>query len=221
VATSRSYNDGCGIAHALDLVGERWAMLVVRELLLGPKRYTDLQTDLPGISTNVLSDRLSELEQTGVVLRRRLPPPAASSVYELTSWGLELEPILTLLGRWGARSRSLPRDTPLSVSSLILSLGAHFDPASAQGLRASYELRLGEERFHAQVANGRIEVTRGNAGRPIATIEGDTLTLAGLIYRGRDLAEAVRRGEVSYDGDVSDVKRFLTLFSLPQPAPES
>jgi hypothetical protein len=136
------------------------------------------------------------------MMRRR---SKASSVYELTGWGQELQPILTLLGRWGARARSLPRDAQLSVSSLILSLRTHFDPAMAHGLRASYELLLGEERFHSEVANGRFKVTSGSAKRPNATIESDPVTLAGLIYRGRDLAEAAR-GHVSYDGDVAHVR---------------
>src|ERR671932_1050136 len=104
MATMRSYQDGCAVAHALDFVGERWALLVVRELLLGPKRFTDLRTGLPGVSPNVLAQRLRELEQAGVVRRRRLPPPAASQVYELTEWGVDLEPVLTALGRWGSRS---------------------------------------------------------------------------------------------------------------------
>src|SRR5450756_2718555 len=107
MAIMRSYHDACGMAHALDLVGERWALLVVRELVLGPKRYTDLRADLPGISTTVLAHRLDELEQTGVVRRRRLAPPAGSTVYELTDWGQELEPVIRQLGRWGARSPTL------------------------------------------------------------------------------------------------------------------
>src|SRR5215210_4462379 len=152
MATMRSYDDGCAAAHALDLVGERWALLVVRELLLGPKRFTDLRAGLPGTSPNVLAQRLRELEGVGVVRRRKLPPPAASRVYELTDWGLELEPVITRLGRWGARSPSRPRDAELGVDSLILSFQTMFDPQEAEGLGASYELRLGEESFRAEVA---------------------------------------------------------------------
>src|SRR5918997_5673996 len=106
MATMRTYCDGCAAAHALDLVGERWALLVVRELLLGPKRFTDLRAGLPSASPNVLAQRLRELEEAGVVRRRKLPPPAASRVYELTDWGMELEPVIIGLGRWGARSPS-------------------------------------------------------------------------------------------------------------------
>jgi DNA-binding HxlR family transcriptional regulator len=115
MATMRTYDDGCAAAHALDLVGERWALLVVRELLLGPKRFTDLRAGLPAVSSNVLSQRLRELEQAGVVRRRRLPPPAGSRVYELTDWGMELEPVIIRLGRWGPATphwASIPSSSP-------------------------------------------------------------------------------------------------------------
>src|ERR671913_2471372 len=150
----RSYDDGCAAAHALDLIGERWALLVVRELLLSPKRFTDLRAGLSNASPNILAQRLRELEQAGVVRRRELPPPAASRVYELTDWGMELEPVIVRLGRWGARSPSKPRDAALGVDSLILSCRTMFDPRAAEGLTASYELRLGEDRFPAQGADG-------------------------------------------------------------------
>src|SRR5918992_372648 len=155
MATLRTYCDGCAAAHALDLVGERWALLVVRELLLGPKRFTDLRAGLPNVSPNVLAQRLRELERAGVVRRRKLPPPAASRVYELTDWGLELEPVVVCLGRWGARSPSRPRDAELGVDSLVLSLRTMFDPRAAGDLEASYELRLGEDVFRAEVADDR------------------------------------------------------------------
>src|SRR3712207_6795803 len=136
----RKYDDGCAAAHALDLVGERWALLVVRELLLGPKRFTDLRAGLPNASPNVLAQRLRELERTGVVRRRKLPPPAASRVYELTEWGMELEPVIISLGRWGARSPLRPRDAAIGVDSIILALRTMFDPHAAEGIEASYEL---------------------------------------------------------------------------------
>ncbi len=214
----RSYCDGCAAAHALDLVGERWALLVVRELLLGPKRFTDLRAGLPNASPNVLAQRLRELEGAGVVRRRRLPPPAASRVYELTDWGMELEPVIIRLGRWGARSTSRPRDAGLGVDSLILSFRTMFDAQAAEGLNASYELRLGEDRFRAEVADGRFEVERGGAEEPDAIIETDPGTLAALVYEGRDLVEALRTGDLEIEGDESMVARFLSLFPLPEPA---
>jgi len=218
MGTKRSYDDGCAAAHALDLVGERWALLVVRELLLGPKRFTDLRAGLPGTSPNVLAQRLRELEGAGVVRRRKLPPPAASRIYELTEWGKDLEPVIISLGRWGVRSPSKPRDAELSVDSLILSFRTMFDPQRAGGLEANYELRLGEESFRAEVAEGRFEIERGVADRPDATVETDAGTLAALVYEGRKLAEALRSGEVKIEGDTELVARFLSLFPLPEPA---
>jgi DNA-binding HxlR family transcriptional regulator/putative sterol carrier protein len=214
----RTYCDGRAAAHALDLIGERWALLVVRELLLGPKRFTDLRAGLPGVSPNVLAQRLRELEQAGVVRRSKLPPPAASRVYKLTEWGKELEPVIISLGRWGARSPSRPRDAALGVDSLVLSLRTMFDPRAAEGLMASYELRLGEDRFRAEVADGRFEIARGGAERPDAIVETDPATLAALVYDGRPLAEALRSGHVKLEGDESVVERFLTLFPLPEPS---
>jgi len=218
MAGMRTYCDGCAAAHALDLVGERWALLVVRELLLGPKRFTDLRAGLPGVSPNVLAQRLRELEGVGVVQRRKLPPPAASRVYELTEWGKELEPVIVRLGRWGARSPFKPRDAVLGVDSLILSFRTMFDPLAAAGLKATYELRLGEDVFRAVVDEGRFEIVRGDAERPDAIIETDAGTLAALIYEGRELAEALRSGDVKSEGDEPMAERFLALFSLPEPA---
>ena len=129
----RTYDDGCAAAHALDLVGERWALLVVRELLLGPKRFTDLRAGT-AMSPNVLAQRLRELERAGVVRRRKLPPPAASRIYELTEWGLELEPVIISLGRWGALAPSKPCDAALGVDSLVLSFRTMFDARVAEGL---------------------------------------------------------------------------------------
>ena len=216
MTTGRTYGEACAAAHALDLIGERWALLVVRELLLGPKRFTDLRVGLPGVSPNVLTERLSGLERAGIVRRRKLPPPAASRVYELTDWGEALEPVIISLGRWGARSPLRPRDAALGVDSLVLSFRTMFDPRAADGLTASYELGLGEDRFRAEVADGHFEIARGVADRADATIETDPATLAALVYESRDLAEALRSGDVRIQGDESAVARFLTLFPLPE-----
>jgi len=212
----RTYDDACAAAHALDLIGERWALLVVRELLLGPKRFTDLRAGLPGASPNVLAQRLRELERARVVRRRKLPPPAASRVYELTEWGEELEPVIISLGRWGARSPSRPREAKLGIDSLILSFRTMFAPLAAEGLKASYELRLGEDRFRAEVADGRFEISRGEAEQPAAIIKSEAGTLSALVYGDRQLAEAVCSGDLQIEGDWSAVERFLALFSLPK-----
>ncbi|HWO48157.1 MAG TPA: helix-turn-helix domain-containing protein, partial [Solirubrobacterales bacterium] len=142
MSTKRSYGEACRFAHALDLVGERWALLVVRELLLGPKRFTDIRNGLPSASTNILAERLRELEQGGVIRKIKLPPPAGVSVYELTEWGRGLEPIAISLGAWALRSPSFPRDAPVGTDSVALALQTFFDPAAAEGLSARYELRL-------------------------------------------------------------------------------
>ncbi len=214
----RTYGDGCAIARALDLVGERWALLVVRELLLGPKRYTDLRSGLPNASPNVLSERLRELERAGIVRRRKLPPPAGSRVYELTDWGRGLEEIVISLGHWGARSPSPPGDAPVGVDSIILALRSRFDSGAAHGLSAGYELRLGEDRFRIDVADDQIEVARGGADRADATIDTDPGTLGAVLWGDRSLADAQRSGSLTIEGDRAAVERFLRLFPMPEPA---
>jgi DNA-binding HxlR family transcriptional regulator len=215
MATMRTYGDRCGVARALDLVGERWALLIVRELLLGPKRFTDLRAGLPHVSPDVLSQRLRELERDGIVLRRKLAPPAGSRVYELTGRGLELEPVVLSLGRWGSSAPFPPGEARLGVDSAILALRTLFDPSAADGLGASYELRFGDQRFHARVAEGRLEVARGSAEEPDATIETDTGTLSALLWHGRRLPEALRSGDIEIEGSRPVVERFLRLFPLP------
>jgi DNA-binding HxlR family transcriptional regulator len=217
MATRRTYGDGCGIAHALDLVGERWALLIVRELLLGPKRFTDLRGGLPNASPNVLAQRLRELEQALVVRRRKLPPPASSWVYELTEWGRELEPAVRAFGLWAVRSPSFPRGVPFGTDSLVLALGSFFDADGAAGLRADYELRLDESSFRVRIANGELELGRGPAAEPDAIVETDAGTLGAILWEGRDLDEAVRAGDIAIEGDRDAVRRFVAL--VPQPAP--
>ena len=218
MATTRTYDDGCAAAHALDVVGERWALLVVRELLLGPKRFTDLRAGLPNTSPNVLAQRLRGLEAAGVVRRGKLPPPAASRISELTEWGRDLEPVIIALGRWGVRSPTKPSDAALGIDSLILSFRTMFDPERAEELAASYEFRLGEDRFRAEVAEGRLEIERGVADDPDATVETDAGTLAALVYQNLDLDDALNSGDLRIEGDSKLVERFLTLFPLPEAA---
>jgi DNA-binding HxlR family transcriptional regulator len=218
MATTRTYDDGCAAAHALDLVGERWALLVVRELLLGPKRFTDLKSGLPHASPNVLAQRLRDLEAAGVVRRGKLPPPAASRIYELTTWGRDLEPVIIALGRWGVRSPTKPPDAELGVDSLILSFRTMFDPDRAEGLDALYEFRLGEDRFRAEVAEGRLEIARGTAEQPDATVEAEAGTLAALVYDELELDDTLSSGDLGIEGDRALVERFLALFPLPEPA---
>jgi DNA-binding HxlR family transcriptional regulator len=218
VKLDRSYGDACGTAHALDLIGERWALLVVRELTIGPKRYSDLRSDLPGISTNVLAARLDELEHTGVVRRRRLPAPAASAVYELTEWGAQLEPVICAIGRWGAASPLHDRTKHFTVASFVLSLRTNFDKTAAAGVRLTIEFRLGDDRFVAEVRSGRLTVERGEAAAPDAVVTAPPPVLAGVIYGGLRLRDAIDSGALSVVGRRAAVERFRKLFVLPPTA---
>jgi DNA-binding HxlR family transcriptional regulator len=167
VISARSYNQYCGVARALDLIGERWALLVVRELVLGPKRFTDLRAGLPGIATNVLSMRLRQLERGGVVTRRQLPLPAPAQVYELTEYGREVVPILLALGRWGASTMG-PRGPQQALRGewLAVALKAFFDSESAEGLSATIGLDLDGARFTLRLDEGRLEIAPGD-GVPV------------------------------------------------------
>lgn len=212
MAGERAYGDACAAARALDVVGSRWALLVARELLHGPKRFTDLRAGLPTASPNVLSQRLRELQRDGVVRRRALPPPAGSQVYELTEWGRELEPVMLALGRWGAGS---PRPVPaagMSVDAHLLAMRTAFDADAAAGLRARIELRLGDDRFRAHLDGGRLEMARGASERPDATISTDPGTLAAVLWGGRRLSEAMGAGDLRIEGDRRAAARFLGLF---------
>jgi DNA-binding HxlR family transcriptional regulator len=214
----RTYGDRCGVARALDLVGERWALLIVRDLLLGPKRFTDLRAGLPNVSPDVLSQRLRELEDAGLVRRRALPPPAASRVYELTDRGLDLEPVVLALGRWGSTVPFPPGDPEIGVDATIIAMRTLFDPAAADGVGATFELRLDEQPFGARVEAGELELRRGGAADPEAVIEADPATLSEILWHGRPLGEAVDAKAVTVEGDVRALRRFLRLFPLPSSA---
>jgi DNA-binding HxlR family transcriptional regulator len=212
MAGKRTYGDPCGVARALDVIGERWGLLVVRELLLGPKRFTDLRAGMPNLSPDVLSQRLRELEQAGVLRRDRLPAPIASQVYELTDWGRELEPVVLGLGRWGSRAPFPPGDATLGIDSLVLALKTLYDPGRTDGLvGSSFELRLGDQRFVARPQGGRLDVTRGAATDPDATIAADPGTLEHILWHGDPLSTE----ELSITGDRQAAVRFLTMFPLP------
>ncbi|MFC7219678.1 winged helix-turn-helix transcriptional regulator [Streptomyces polyrhachis] len=219
MATRRSYNDACGTGHALDLVGERWALLVVRELLLGPKRYGQLRSDLPGISTNVLAQRLTELEASGLVRKQRLPAPAVTEAYELTAWGRELEPVVRALGRWALRSPHHDRTAHLSATSFILGLRTNFDPGRAQGMQGRYELHIDAEVFRVVIADNALHAERGHQQDPDAVITAQPSALARVVYGGRTLADAITEGDVQVEGDIASIARLAAVLTLPAPAP--
>jgi DNA-binding HxlR family transcriptional regulator len=214
--TMRTYGERCAAARALDLVGERWALLVVRELLLGPKRFTDLKAGLPNAKPSVLSQRLRELEQGSVVRHRKLGPPSGAWVYELTDYGRELEPIVMALGRWGRRLPHQPGATH-GIDSIVLALNWRFDPERARDLSASYELRLADDRFQIIVGDGRIQTQRADAAAPDAVIETDPRTLEAVLFDGRDLDDALRSRDLRIEGDRDLARRLLGLYSAAEP----
>jgi DNA-binding HxlR family transcriptional regulator len=215
---SRVYGQYCGFARALEVVGERWALLVVRDLLVGPKRFTDLLRGLPGIPSNVLTTRLKELENAGVAQRRVVPRPSRAVVYELTEYGLELEPVVVALGRWGAKNLGDPRpDETITVDSLITALRSTFHPEASRGFHAGYELRVGEIVLHARVDDGRVEVAEGPlAGADLAIEAGPGIRaiMAGELSP----AAAIENGVVHLTGDPELLSRFAEIFRI-EPMP--
>jgi DNA-binding HxlR family transcriptional regulator/putative sterol carrier protein len=214
----RCYGQYCGVAYALETVGERWALLLVRDLILGPKRFTDLRRGLPRIPSNVLSARLKELEKAGVIRRRLLPRPSTGIVYELTDYGRELEDIVLRLGLWGASSLGEPRpvDT-VNLDSLMLALRATFRPEAARELQASYELRLGEIVIHARIDKGALEVAEGPLADADLVLETD-LTIRALMSGELSPSEALESGKVRLAGKPELLDRFVEVFHIP-PAP--
>jgi len=205
----RRYDDACGLAHALELLGERWAMLVVRELAYGPRRFSELKADLTGISANVLAQRLTELEARGLVRKVRLAPPASVQVYQATEWGLEAVPLIASLGRWAARSPLHDPTLPMSHVSTIMSLQTLLSPALADGLDARIGFRLGEADYVTTLHLGRLDVERGEATGCDVTFIGAPTAVAGVIHGGAPF-ETIR-----VEGDLELAKRFVRLFPLP------
>jgi DNA-binding HxlR family transcriptional regulator len=206
VETDRSYGQFCGLARALDLVGERWAFLVVRELALGPRRFKDLLDGLPGVSTNVLATRLRQLERNGIVERRILPPPAGSTVYELTEYGRELEPAMLALGRWGARTLGARGERTLRSHWLALALKAMFRPEAVDGRARVYEVRLPEGPFVARVRRRAVDVSAGSAEDADLVVEAADDALVALLAGGS--TEGVR----IVAGKPRELDRFVELF---------
>jgi DNA-binding HxlR family transcriptional regulator len=208
----RSYRDLCGIARALDVVGERWALLVVRELLFGPKRFADLHRGLPGMSQNVLTQRLRELEDSGVLVRRRALPPAAGLVYALTPRGQELEAVLLALGQWGSPLPPGPDSAAeLSPDALVTALRTTFDPTAADGLDGAVRLDLPTDAFVVTVRDGHLDAVRGDEAGD-ATLAGSVRTIQDLVFDQHPLDAAIRSGDARADGDIALLKGFLAAF---------
>ncbi|HLU00423.1 MAG TPA: winged helix-turn-helix transcriptional regulator [Burkholderiaceae bacterium] len=222
----RSYEDGCAAAHALDLVGDRWALLVVRELLLGPRRFSDLRQALTGISPNVLSQRLTDLESVGVLERRTLQPPASCRVYALTAWGQQLETPLLELFKWGVRSPAFVRGQTLTADAMALSLKATFHPERARGLAARVTLLMDGHAYHVAVGRESVAVARGEppchpaeagawAG---AVLYAEPVIVLQLAYGKRPLQEAVKANDCRLEGDPDVLERVFACFEVPAPA---
>lgn len=205
----RRYDDACGLAHALDLLGERWAMLVLRELAYGPRRFSDLRADLHGISANVLTQRLTELESRGLVRKTKLPPPASVQVYEATEWGLEAVPVIASLGRWAARSPLHDPTLPMSHVSIVMSLQTLISAERAGGLNARVCFRLGDANYVTTVHDGVLDVERRDCDGCDVTFIGSPTEVAAVIHGGAPF-DLIR-----VEGDRALAERFRTLFPLP------
>jgi DNA-binding HxlR family transcriptional regulator len=206
------------VARSLDVVGERWALLVVRELLLGPKRFSDLLAGLADASPNVVSQRLRDLTEHGVVRRRDLGPPARVHIYELTDWGHELEPVLLHLGRWGSRARQPATRKPLGIDSLVLSLKTAFDSSRAETDNATYDLRIDDEVFVLTVIDGTLDVRRGTAHNPDATIVTSRTALTAAVEGEGTPDDLLDAGDLEITGDRK--ARSLAIASFLCPATE-
>jgi DNA-binding HxlR family transcriptional regulator/putative sterol carrier protein len=209
VPTARRYDDPCGIARALDVIGDRWALLVIRELIFGPRRFVQLRGGLRGVSPNVLAQRLRDLQEAGVVRRDVLDPPASVAIYELTARGRALEPVMHELGRWGSRE-PVATDAELSVSALLFALKTVFDPAAAAD--AMFALRVDGDWYRLTVAGGSIDVSRTRTERPDVAFEADAATLRSVAFGREPVAQAERDGRLTVSGDRLAADRFALMF---------
>jgi DNA-binding HxlR family transcriptional regulator len=208
----RSYADPCGIARALDVLGERWALLVVRELMLGPRRFGQLQDGLPDVSPNVLAQRLRDLEDDGVVRRTLLEPPASVPVYELTERGQELEPLLVELGRWGSSTRRIG-GREMSTASMLFALRTMFDPGSQPDV--TYGLQIDGEQFTVRIARGDITIARGQPADADAYLATNITMLRTVAFLGTGVKAAEEAGALTIDGDRRAAARFPKYFRRP------
>ena len=212
---TRSFGQYCGLARALELVGERWALLIVRDLLVGPRRFTDLRHGLPRIPSNVLADRLKELERDGIVQRRVLPRPAASVVYELTDYGAQLEDALMRLGIWGAQRLGDTRPGEIiTPDSMVIALRSTFVPSAAKDANHTFEVRLGPVTVHAKVRDGRVTAAEGRADNPDLVITGGP-AVKDLLTGDVTPETAIETGLVHLEGNPELLEKFVRLFHIP------
>jgi DNA-binding HxlR family transcriptional regulator/putative sterol carrier protein len=212
---AKCYDQYCPMAHALSLVGERWSLLIVRELMHGPKRYTDLSHGLPGIGTNILAARLRDLEEGGIIEKRKLPPPFAVTVYDLTEYGRQLDEVMHALARWGARTLGPPGpDDELYPEWGVNAFAALFDPEAARGVTETYVLKIDDDVFTARIEDGHLEATCGAAEDPDVRVETDIQTFFPLVAGDLAPAEAVEQGRAKIEGDPDAVERCFKVLSM-------
>lgn len=212
----RWYDDACGTALALELVGERWSLLVVRELMFGPRRFGELRAGLTGISANTLTQRLDGLESAGIVRRRKLPPPASVQVYELTPWGYESEPIFQAMGRWAIRSPRHDPTLPLSPASIMMSLRTMLSAQRAGDFAATIGFRFPGDSFVGEMRDGALDIRRAEPDATDFTLDLASATILVRIAYGRwPIADAESQGLVTLTGDRALAERFVTFFPLP------
>jgi DNA-binding HxlR family transcriptional regulator len=215
-AEKRWYDDACGTALALEFVGERWSLLIIRELMFGPRRFGELKANLPGISANVLTQRLEGLEEAGILSKRKLPSALSVQVYELTPWGRLAEPVLQEMGRWSTRSRRHDPSLPLSPASAMMSLRTMIDREKAKDLRMTIAFAFPTDLFVGEVADGGIAIRRGETDRADVRFVTDPTTFAFAVYAKIPFAEAEQAGTLRIEGDRSAAQRFVDLFELPE-----
>jgi len=215
-AGNRWYDDACGTALALELIGERWSLLIVRELMFGGRRFSDLRSGLPGISANILAQRLGGLERVGIIQRRKLPPPASAQIYELTPWGYEAEIILQELGRWATRSPLHDPTLPLSTASIMMSFRTMYSRERAEGEAGTINFRFGDEGFVVDFGPEGLHTRRGEPEGGGLIVSTNPSSLASVVYGGRPVLDAEAGGELSLAGDRALFDRFVGWFPLPE-----
>ncbi len=214
--TTRTYNQYCAAARALDLVGDRWTLLLIRELLLGPRRYSDLQHGLPGIGTNLLAARLKMLEEAEIVRKRTLPRPAASTVYELTERGQALEPIVVGLARWGLELLGAPdSDQEWRPEWSVVAMRATFRPEASAGINESYQFWVDDEPFWATVRDGVATTGRGEVEDPAMVARADADTFLSVASGEQSIEAAIESGRYPVSGDEVVFARCAAMFALP------
>lgn len=212
----RLYDDACGTALALEFVGERWSLLIMRELVYGPRRFGEIRANLPGISANVLTQRLESLEAAGILVRRRLPSPANIQVYDLTPWGRESETLMREMGRWATRSRRHDPMAFFSPASAMMSLQTLVDPAQAAATPMTVAFRFPDDAFVIRVGADGIAVQRGETDAADVAFTGDTMAFRTTIYGKAPLRRDGADNTLAVAGDLAAAQRFVDLFALPE-----